>query len=90
MWVTELSLLHLCVRQVELAEGKGVKVATILEDPKVMEADRKIYASHTKSFLVKGSGFVSIQDPGTAPTILLDGISSSIYMIQVCTLLPFN
>lgn len=67
---------------VELAEGKGVKVATILEDPKVMEADRKIYASHTKSFLVKGSGFVSIQDPGTAPTILLDGISSSIYMIQ--------
>lgn len=67
----------------QLAGGKGLKVATILEDPNVTPADMKIYATHTKSFPVKGSGFVSIEDPGTPPTILLDGISSSVYMIQV-------
>ena len=70
--------------QVQLAAGKGVKVATILEDPVVKEAEMLIYASHTKSFPVRGSGFVSVEDPGQAPSILLDGIPSSTYKIQVC------
>lgn len=60
-----------------------MKVATILEDPVVKQADLHIYATHTKRFPVRGSGFMSVQDPARPPTIILDGISSSTYEIQV-------
>lgn len=67
---------------VELAGGKGVKVATILEDPSVKEADMHLYATHTKHFPVRGAGFVSVQDPSTPPTIVIDGISAANYKVQ--------
>lgn len=76
-------LLCCSLPQVELAGGKGVKVATILEDPSVKEADMHIYATHTKHFPVRGAGFVSVQDPSKPPTIVIDGISAANYKIQV-------
>ncbi|CAM9721966.1 unnamed protein product [Ascophyllum nodosum] len=68
--------------EVSLAKGLGVKVATILEDPVVKEADMHIYTTHTKHFPVRGSGFVSVQDPGKAPVVVIDGISSANFKIQ--------
>lgn len=67
----------------ELAAGKGVKVATILEDPTVTSAEMHIYTTHTKHFPVRGAGFVSVQDPGKPPSIVIDGISAANYKIQV-------
>ena len=75
--------------QVSLAKGLGVKVATILEDPVVKEADMHIYTTHTKHFPVRGSGFVSVQDPGKAPVVVIDGISSANFKIQVTETLVF-
>lgn len=69
--------------QVELANGVGVKVASILEDPKVIEGDNQIYVSHTKHFPVRGSGFSSPENSGKPPVIVLEGIPSSAYSIQV-------
>lgn len=60
-----------------------MKVATILEDPSVKEADMHLYATHTKHFPVRGAGFVSVQDPSTPPTIVIDGISAANYKVQV-------
>lgn len=60
-----------------------MKVATILEDPSVKEADMHLYATHTKHFPVRGAGFVSVQDPSSPPTIVIDGISAANYKVQV-------
>ena len=71
--------------QVELAGGKGVKVATILEDPVVKPGEMHIYATHTKHFPVRGSGFLAELDGASKPpTIVIDGISAANYKIQVC------
>lgn len=67
---------------VTLADGKGVKVATILEDPTVKQADMHIYTTHTKHFPIRGAGFVSVQDPGKAPSLVIDGISSANFKVQ--------
>eukprot|EP00752_Nemacystus_decipiens_P008845 g7893.t1 len=68
---------------VELAGGKGVKVATILEDPVVKSAEMHIYATHTKHFPVRGSGFLAELDGASKPpTIVIDGISAANYKIQ--------
>lgn len=58
-----------------------MKVANILEDPVVNEADLQVYASHTKRFPVRGSGFFSAD--GKSPSILLDGIPSFNYEVEV-------
>lgn len=69
--------------QVELAAGKGVKIATILEDPVVDAAELQIYRTHTKHFAVRGSGFLSSLDTNKPPIIVIDALSSSQYKIQV-------
>lgn len=71
------------VLQVPIAEPNGIKVATIFENPVVNEADLQIYASHTKHFPVRGTGFHSAEEKSKVPKILLDGIPSSHYRIQV-------
>lgn len=43
--------------QAEFAYGTGIVVATILPNPKVDFAERRIYSTHTKSLVIKGSGF---------------------------------
>lgn len=63
-----------------------MKVATILEDPSVKEADMHVYATHTKHFPVRGTGFVSVQDPSRPPAIVIDGISAANYKVQVRSL----
>ncbi|CBN78994.1 peptidase S1 and S6, chymotrypsin/Hap [Ectocarpus siliculosus] len=68
--------------EIELGGGKGVKVATILEDPTITEGEMHIYTTHTKHFPVHGTGFQSVLDPSRPPTIVIDGISSSNYKIQ--------
>ena len=71
--------------QVELAGGKGVKVATILEDPVVKPGEMHIYTTHTKHFPVRGSGFLAELDGASKPpAIVIDGISAANYKIQVC------
>lgn len=60
-----------------------MKVATILEDPSVKEADMHVYATHTKHFPVRGTGFVSVYDPSRPPIIVIDGISAANFMVQV-------
>lgn len=49
----------------------GVKIATILEDPKVEERELLVYASHTREIRIKGSGFVSDYDPSYTPLVSL-------------------
>lgn len=66
-----------------MANGEGVKIATILETPSVTEADMHIYKTHTKHFPVRGTGFVSKEDPTKLPVIVIDGISSANYDIKV-------
>lgn len=50
---------------VELANGQGIVVAQVLEDPVVTPAELHIYVTHTKQLHIKGSGFVSavVQTP---------------------------
>mmetsp|Transcript_9513 Transcript_9513/g.30411 ORF Transcript_9513/g.30411 Transcript_9513/m.30411 type:complete len:918 (+) Transcript_9513:48-2801(+) len=42
---------------VDLAYGDGIVVATILPDPLVDAAERRIYTTHTKRLVISGSGF---------------------------------
>ena len=60
-----------------------MKVATILESPTIKQADMHIYTTHTKHFPVRGTGFVSVQDPGKPPVVVVDGISSANFKVQV-------
>lgn len=46
-------------------------------------AELQVYATHTKRFPVRGSGFHSFDDTSQAPKIMLDGIPSSNYQVQV-------
>lgn len=80
--------MSICIlRQVELAGGR--KVATILEDPVVNANEMHIYATHTKHFPVRGSGFLAELDGASKPpTIVIDGISAANYKIQVCVRSP--
>ncbi|CAM9570987.1 unnamed protein product, partial [Hapterophycus canaliculatus] len=68
--------------EVELAGGQGVKIASILEDPVINPGEMHIYTTHTKHFSVRGSGFLSVLDPGRAPSIVIDGLSTANYKIQ--------
>lgn len=43
--------------KVDLAYGQGIVVATILSDPTVDSAARRIYSTHTKRLVLSGSGF---------------------------------
>eukprot|EP00752_Nemacystus_decipiens_P018630 g16704.t1 len=70
---------------VELAGGKGVKVATVLEDPVVKPAEMHIhiYATHTRRFPVRGSGLmVDLDGVRRRPSIVIDGLSAADYQIQ--------
>ncbi|CAN0190438.1 unnamed protein product, partial [Ectocarpus fasciculatus] len=68
--------------EIEIGGGKGVKVATILEDPTITLGEMHIYSTHTKHFPVHGTGFLSVLDPSKPPSIVIDGISASNYKIQ--------
>ena len=83
-WFSRLTISpHSIVLQVSLAGGKGVKVAIILETPRIKQADMHIYTTHTRRFPVRGIGFVSVQDPGKPPIVVVDGISSVNFKVQV-------
>ncbi|CAM9563234.1 unnamed protein product, partial [Discosporangium mesarthrocarpum] len=67
---------------VPLAEPKGIKVAMILNQPSIKQADMSIYRTHTKHFPVMGSGFLSLFDRSKPPAIELDNVKPSAYTIQ--------
>lgn len=60
-----------------------MKVADIFEDPVVNVGEMHIYATHTKHFPVRGSGFDTLLNGASPPVLVIDGISANRYKIQV-------
>ncbi|CAM9271661.1 unnamed protein product, partial [Choristocarpus tenellus] len=68
--------------EVTLGGTRGITVAVVLNEPNVIEIDRKVYRTLTSSFPIIGSGFVSRLDYSKPPVIILDKIPPSSYDIQ--------
>eukprot|EP00903_Cladosiphon_okamuranus_P015736 g14524.t1 len=78
-----LSLLKISFGEDEVDySSPGLKLATILDDPFVMASQLQVYASHTKSITIQGSGFLSAFNHHDKPKVVLSPTNQAHYLVK--------